>query len=84
MADRVADQVEEDALDLLRVGPSPQLRLAQLGADLDALGAGLRLHRRDRLVNQHPQLHLANRPLDVAGLDPRELEEVVDQACSAS
>ena len=40
---------------------------------------GRRPHRRHGLADQLAELDLAQRPGDVAGLDPRELEEVVDQ-----
>ena len=38
-----------------------------------------RAHRRDGVADQVAELDLAHRPGDVPGLDPRELEEVVDR-----
>ena len=40
---------------------------------------GRRPHRRHGVADQVAELDLAHRPGDVAGLDPRELEEVVDE-----
>ena len=79
VADRVLDQVEEDALDLLGVGLGEHLARRQLGGEMDAALLGRRPHRGDGVADQVAELDLAHRPGDVAGLDPRELEEVVDQ-----
>jgi hypothetical protein len=36
-------------------------------------------HGLDRLPHQLPERHLLDRPADVAGVEPRELEQIVDQ-----
>ena len=79
MADRVLDQVEEDALDLLGVGLGDDLLARQLGGEVDAALLGRGAEGGDGVADQVAELDLAHRPGDVAGLDPRELEEVVDQ-----
>ena len=79
MADGVLDQVEQHALELLRVGLGGLQGLRNLGLDRDALGLGLHAHGLDGLADQFPQRHLLARPVDVAGLQARELEQVVDQ-----
>ena len=45
----------------------------------DALGLGLDAHRLDGLAHELVQRHALQRPADVAGLQPGELEQVVDQ-----
>ena len=79
VADRVLNQVEQDALELLGIGPRWAQRVGHLGPNRDPLGLGLHAHRLDRLRDQFGQRHLLERPVDVAGLEPRELEQVVDQ-----
>ena len=79
MADRVLDQVEEDALDLLGVGLGERRAGRQLGGEVTPRSsAGVRMAATVSPIRS-PQLDLAHGPGDVAGLDPRELEEVVDQ-----
>src|SRR6202012_1182407 len=88
VADRVLDQVVEDALHLLRVGLGDDLLPGQVGGEGDApplggggdaapLGGGP--EGGDGVADQVAELDPAHRPGDVAGLDPGELEEVVDQ-----
>ena len=48
-------------------------------ARLDAALLGGGAHRGDGLADQLAELDLAHRPGDVSGLDPGELEEIVDQ-----
>ena len=50
------------------------------GAHDHVLGVRLRAHRVDGLLDQRVQAHALDDPADVARLEPRELEEVVDQA----
>ena len=76
--DRVLDQVEEDALDLLGVGSRCLEVLRQLGADRDRAGLRLGAHRVDGLEHEVLERHPFHRPADVAGLQTRELEQVVD------
>ena len=52
MPDRVLDQVEQHALELLGVGARRAQRVGQLGEDRDALGLGLDAHRLDRLADE--------------------------------
>ena len=78
VADRVLDQVEQHALDLLGVR-ARRLLLAHVGAHADALRVGLGAQRVDRLLDELVERHLLERPLDVARLQPRQLEQVVDQ-----
>ena len=79
MANRVLDQVEEDALDLLGVGLRQHLVGGKIGRERDPARLGRRPHRGDGVVDQAAQLDLVHRPGDLPRLDPRELEEVVDQ-----
>jgi hypothetical protein len=55
-----------------------------LGKHGHSLGLRLHAHRLDRLLDQLLQRHALQRPADVARLQPRELEQIVDQALSAS
>ncbi len=56
-----------------------ELARRQLGGEADAALGGRGAHRRHRVADQLAHFDLAHRPGDVAGLDPGELEEVVDQ-----
>jgi hypothetical protein len=77
--DRILDQVEEHPLELLRVRLSRAQLLRHLRDHGDALDLGLDAplprpsHQRAR------QAAALQRPADVAGLEPRELEQVVGQ-----
>src|SRR6202042_2909602 len=79
VADRVLDQVVEDALHLLRVGLGDDFVVGQLGGEVDAALLGRGAEGGDGVADQVTELDPAHRPGDVAGLDPGELEEVVDQ-----
>ncbi len=48
------------------------------GLDADALGVGGRLHRRDRVVDDHRQLDRLDVQADLARDDPRHVQHVVD------
>jgi transposase len=78
VAQRVLDEVEQDALKALRVRACDRRVRGQLGHDVDAARPGLRLHRLDGLADKLRDLDLLDRPFDLAGLEPGELEEVVD------
>ena len=77
--DRVLQQVEENALQLLRIGSRPGRAAGELGRDADDGGVGVRAHRLDRLVDDLGDRHALEAPADVARLEPGQLEEVVDQ-----
>src|SRR2546422_4757045 len=77
--DRVGDEIEQHLLELARVGEE-LARAVDVGLELDVLLGHERLHGFDDLVDDlgdrydlQPQLHLA-------GLDLREVEDIVDQA----
>ncbi len=79
MANGVLDQVEEHALELLGVGARRGHASLHERPDDHLLLARLRAHRLDGLLHELVERHLLHRPLDVAGLQARELEEVFDQ-----
>ena len=54
-------------------------RGVDLGAHGDAAGARRGRHRGDGLLDELVDVDLLHRPRDLAGFDPRELEEVVDE-----
>ena len=57
------------------IGPTPGI---EDGLDADALGIRGRLHRRDRVVDDHRQLHRLDVQADLARDDPRHVEHVLD------
>ena len=79
VADRVLDEVEQHPLDLLGVGLRGGEPRRELGVHDDRAGLGVRAHRVDRLLDELVEHDALHRPVDVAGLQPRQLEEVVDQ-----
>src|SRR6201999_2817915 len=70
VADRVLDQVVEDALHLLRVVLGDDLPLGQLGGEAHAALLGRSAEGGDGVADQVAELDPAHRPRDVAGLDP--------------
>ena len=79
VVDRVLDQVEEHALELLGVGARGAERRAEPGADRHRARLRGGPHGVDRLLEQQADADLLHRPLELAALQPGELEQVVDQ-----
>ena len=82
--DRVLDQVEEDALQLVGVAACGGERGGELGRHGHGLGVGGRAHRLDRLVQQDVEPHLLHGPRELAALQAGELEEIVDQGAEGA
>ena len=77
-ADRVADQILGDLAQRVNVGDNRRQRMRQRRADDDALAIGLWLHRSDALFDQVVEVQLGEGEVELAGLDPRQVEQVVD------
>ena len=76
--DRVADQIERDLPQRAGVGDHRRQRMRKRGADDDALAVGLRLHHRDAALDQIVEVLVGKGEVEPAGLDPRQLEQIVD------
>ena len=61
------------------VGDDRRQRMRQRGADDDALAVGLRLHRRDAALDEIVEVLVGEGEVELAGLDPRQIGEVVDE-----
>ena len=78
--ERVADEVEEDLLETRGIRAEGQRHLGrQAHHELHALGVGARLHGRDDVLQQHAQILIADAQIELARLDAREIEDVVQQ-----
>ena len=78
MTKRVRHEVEEDALELVRRQPRLDA-LVHVGAERDAAGVGLRLELSQRGRDERRDGHLLQLEREHPGVDPGQLEEVVDQ-----
>ncbi len=78
---RVAAEVQQHLLELLLRADQPQ-RKPRADPDMDEHALGLRLHRQDapHLVEAGGEIERGDADRLLAGLDAREVEDVVDQA----
>src|SRR3954451_23220531 len=76
VADRVLDEVEEDALKLLGIAAGDEERIRHRGLERHAARLPVGAHGLDGLEDQLVERDALHRPPDVAGLQARELEEV--------
>ena len=76
--DGVGQQVPQHLLQPIGVARDRPDAGIEDGLDAHALGVGGRLHRRDRVVDDHRQLHRLDVQADLARDDPRHVQHVVD------
>ena len=78
--DGVADQVEQDLAQPARIEPDDR-RCArqQLAAELELALAGARLELQAQPLEERGDVDLDRRQLELAGVDPAEVEDVVDE-----
>jgi len=76
----VVEQVEQHALELLRARAHRGRRVVHGAAEPDPRPVRASTHALDRLLDQLSEVDRLEAPGDVARLDARELEEVVDEA----
>ena len=79
--DCVRDEVDQDLANAAGVAPDHRGHVSvALGDELKALGGGGVCQQTDDVVDQPPQLELADLELDLAGFDLGEVEDVVDES----
>ena len=77
--DAVGEQVEQDLVELRGVGPHRRQLGGQEGRDADALVLGARFDHRQDVEERGAQVDGLEVELELAGLDLRQVEDVVDQ-----